>query len=33
MKDTRQHIAVVAGVPMSVPVVNAKPTRHYRQKQ
>ncbi|MCN2067789.1 colicin, partial [Escherichia coli] len=26
-KDTRQHIAVVAGVPMSVPVVNAKPTR------
>lgn len=27
VKDTRQHIAVVAGVPMSVPVVNAKPTR------
>ena len=27
VKDKRQHIAVVAGVPMSVPVVNAKPTR------
>ena len=27
VKDTRQHIAVVAGVHMSVPVVNAKPTR------
>ncbi|EOW3101803.1 colicin-like bacteriocin tRNase domain-containing protein [Shigella sonnei] len=27
VKGTRQHIAVVAGVPMSVPVVNAKPTR------
>lgn len=27
VKDERQHIAVVAGVPMSVPVVNAKPTR------
>ena len=27
VKDTRQHIAVVACVPMSVPVVNAKPTR------
>ncbi|EOM6576114.1 colicin-like bacteriocin tRNase domain-containing protein [Escherichia coli] len=27
VKDTRQHIAVVAGMPMSVPVVNAKPTR------
>ncbi len=26
MKDERQHIAVVAGVPMSVPVVDAKPT-------
>ncbi|EBU9327639.1 TPA: colicin-like bacteriocin tRNase domain-containing protein [Salmonella enterica subsp. enterica serovar Typhimurium] len=27
VKDTRQHIAVVSGVPMSVPVVDAKPTR------
>lgn len=27
VKDERQHIAVVSGVPMSVPVVNAKPTR------
>ncbi|EAQ1372330.1 colicin [Salmonella enterica subsp. enterica serovar Muenchen] len=26
VKDERQHIAVVAGVPMSVPVVDAKPT-------
>lgn len=26
VKDERQHIAVVSGVPMSVPVVDAKPT-------
>ncbi|EBT5359885.1 colicin [Salmonella enterica] len=26
--DERQHVAVVAGVPMSVPVVEAKPTTH-----
>ncbi|EHT8580874.1 colicin [Salmonella enterica] len=26
--DERQHVAVVAGVPMSVPVVDAKPTTH-----
>ncbi|MDP1001327.1 colicin-like bacteriocin tRNase domain-containing protein, partial [Klebsiella pneumoniae] len=26
VKDERQHIAVVAGRPMSVPVVDAKPT-------
>jgi predicted nucleic acid-binding Zn-ribbon protein len=27
VKDERQHIAVVAGLPMSVPVVDAKPTK------
>ncbi|MDS1429297.1 cloacin, partial [Klebsiella pneumoniae] len=27
VKDERQHIAVVAGRPMSVPVVDAKPTK------
>jgi len=27
VKDQRQHIAVVAGLPMSVPVVDAKPTK------
>ncbi|EBU4840312.1 cloacin, partial [Salmonella enterica] len=28
VKDERQHIAVVAGVPASIPVVDAKPTTH-----
>ncbi|WP_310552851.1 colicin-like bacteriocin tRNase domain-containing protein, partial [Klebsiella pneumoniae] len=27
VKDERQHIAVVTGRPMSVPVVDAKPTK------
>lgn len=27
VKDERQHIAVIAGLPMSVPVVDAKPTK------